>query len=142
MLTNFMIATLASGIGLLTVVIVLRTEARLDRRLFLAKVRQKFDEVLLKIFYYLAYIRIKFGAGTMRVLLHSLFAFTLGILIRMLTYTKNWFERMRQQNKTVATVVKKEQEKTHLDVIAEHRKLYALTEEEKAKLKEDAYTKT
>ena len=125
-----------SGGLLLFFSLLFAVEARRGERLLLRRVRSWLDQLVLNIFYFLTHIRVRFGAGAIRMFLHYCIHKLLAGGLYVLTSIQRYLQRLQRQNRTVAKTVRSEQEKTHLDVIAEHKANITLTEAEKRKLKE------
>ena len=131
------IMTVAISGGLLVLFSVLfGIEAKRGQRVLLRGARSWLDQLVLRVFYFVSQLRVHFGAGSILMFLHYCIHKVLAGGIATLTAAEHSLERWQRQNRSVAKHVRAEQEKTHLDVIAEHKASVTLTETEKRKLKE------
>ncbi|MEZ4200348.1 MAG: hypothetical protein R3B69_01995 [Candidatus Paceibacterota bacterium] len=135
-MSSIVITALVSGLSFLLLVILCIAEARRGQRIILQRVRSWFDSLVLRVFYFVTHIKLHFGAGAVRIFFHYCIHRLLGAFLTVLGWLQTALRHLQQQNRTVATVVRKEQERTHLDVIAEHKVNVTLTEAEKERLKQ------
>lgn len=127
-----------SGTLLVAYSLLCQIEARRGQRVFLRRVRSFLDALILKIFYAITRLQFHFGAGAVRMFAHYCVHKLLSLSLWLLRTGERFLRHLQRQNKIVATVVRREQAKTHLDAIAEHKASVTLTEAEKEKIKQQS----
>ena len=124
-----------SGILLALLCVLLIVERRRSRRLVLPAARAWLDERLAVLFFRVSHISISFGSGTIRIATLYLIHRFLAILMKGLKLIEQGIVKLQTRNRQIARSVRAEQDKTHLDLIAENKKTVSLTEREKRQLK-------
>ena len=125
-----------STLTLIVLVGVFRVEdAREGRRIILSRVRALFDRLVVFGGRKLSEVDTYLGRGFARLMLHYA---AHGILHRLLSFIgrmEQKVEHLLRRNKQVATDIRVNKKKTHLDEIAEHQEEVALTETQKMKMR-------
>lgn len=123
---------------LVALIILLRYEEKVGRRLLLSRFRSWLDRLILKLHHFLTHLSIRVGTGSIRLMVH----FFIHKVISSTMWLLQWFEgnlyRLQKRNRKVAKSLEDEQVKTHLHLIAEHKETSALSEEAKQELKNKA----
>ena len=102
----------------------------------LGMVRDWIDERLASLQRRLSHFTLHFGSGYVRILFHFIAHRVLDWLLKILKGFQGLLNRLQKHNKVKAKTIREEQEKNHLDLIAEHKVTTALTEAEKQELKD------
>jgi hypothetical protein len=105
------------------------------RRVLLPHVRAWLDEQLAALFLRFSHLSLGLGSGTIRIAALYLMHRLLGILMRLIKLGERAIARLQARNRRVARTVRAAKDKTHLDLIAEHKQTVSLTEREKRQLK-------
>ena len=125
-----------SGSLLLFFAVLFHIESTRGKRLLMPGARSWLDVQVRKIHFFLTHLTIHFGSGSIRIAFHFVAHKFLGILLWLLHTLESFFAQIQKRNRAVARIVRKEQEKTHLDLLAEHQESNVLTDEDKQKLKD------
>ena len=131
-----MYVMVGSGILFLVFFLLFKAEESSNKRFFLGRLRANLDAKLEDHHRRGEAWRHYFGASSLRLFLHYLlhqFLSSLLFLVKKLEYVLN---RLRSHNKNVAKDVKQVRGDGHLSHIAAHKASVALTDEEKAELRE------
>ena len=130
-----LITALVSG-GLLALVVALSLiESRRGSRLFLSGARAWLDRQVVRLGHALTRLQLHLGTGALRIMFHRIAHDVLGMLARGSAIIGGHLQRLQQRNRRIVRSVRKQQEKTHLDLIAEHKAVNGLSPEEREKLK-------
>ena len=124
-----------SGATLVLLSILFGVERARGARIILPTARSWIDELLAAFFLRLSQLSISFGSGTIRVATLFLIHRGLSVVMRILKFFERCVASLQARNRRLARSVRAEQDKTHLDLIAEHKKTISLTEREKRHLK-------
>lgn len=111
-------------------------ESKRGDRLVLGGFRGWVDKVLVAIHGALSKLHWHFGSGAVRLIIHFVLHRLLSSLVTFLNRIMDLVNSWRTKNRLAARSVRDAQEKTHLELIADHKTDTALTEKEKKKLKE------
>lgn len=125
-----------SGSLLLFFAVLFHIESVRGNRLLLNGVRVWLDEQVHRIHFLLTHMTIHFGSGSVRMAFHFVAHKLLAILLWVLHSLESSLAQIQKRNRAVARSVRREQEKTHLDLIAEHKESSALSDDDKQKLKD------
>lgn len=121
---------------LVSLLILLGIESRKGQRVFLSGVRSWLDAKVTRLSYHTSHFKMRFGAGSLRILFHFITHRLLGFLLKILQFFESLLTKLQRRNRAIAKSVREEQEKNHLDLIAEHKESTALTAAEKQDLKD------
>lgn len=113
-------------------------EERKGGRVFLSGVRNFFDHVLEETTYRFSHVSLQFGSGVFRLLFHYIVHICIGGVLWVLRSLEAFFHHLQYRNRQSAKSVRPKEDKTHLDLIAEHKEQIALSDSEKQKRKDDA----
>jgi len=131
-----LIYLLCSVLAFVVIVGVFRLEtARGGKRIVLVKLRTSLDAAVISVRSKISKVDTYLGRGFARLMLHYA---AHGVLQRLLDFigrTEQKVEHLLRRNKQVATDIRINKNKTHLDKIAEHKQEVALTEEQKLKMR-------
>ena len=123
---------------LLFFVVLFKIEETRESRLMFGGVRQILDKVVSKVHYWITHVSIHFGTGAVRIVIHFLIHRSLSLALGFLQKLEFYIDRLQKRNRAVAKIVRTEQTKTHLDLIAEHKASNGLTDAKKQQLKDRA----
>lgn len=133
MSTSLIIMSISGTLFLLFAVLTKIEEQR--GRIALRAFRSWLDAVCLRAQYALTHVRVHVGSGAVRIFVHFCIHKVLGFFLIILTSIERGVARLQRQNRSVVRTIRQEQKKTHLDLIAEHKHVSALSEAEKDDLK-------
>lgn len=111
-------------------------ESKRGDRIVLGGFRGVLDRLLLSVYAAVSKLHWHFGSGALRLIIHFFIHRLLSNLVRFLNLIVRLVGSWQKQNRMAARSVRDAQEKTHLELIADHKTHTALTEKEKKKLKE------
>lgn len=129
---------LISGSLLFAFVLLLRIEAKHEHRVVLSRVRGVLDRFVVHATLFFTQLRMHAGSGTIRIFFHQALQKCLTYLLRIIAWIGLRLEEMRTRNRMIVRSVRESREKSHLDLIAEHKAQFELTEEERTARKERA----
>lgn len=122
---------IGSGVLLLGLYILLRSESSSGRRWILIGIRGKADQYIEQKLFRSDNARHYLHGASLRLFFHYLLHQVLSGTLFIVRFLERGLHRLRRQNKQIAKSVKSEKAETHLHRIAEHKEAVALSEEEK-----------
>ncbi len=126
---------LLSALALLLFVILFNLESKKGQRIFLSRFRSYFDDLIIKSKLWQVKTGVHFSSGSVRILLHFVLHKLLNVILNLLRYFETALSHLQRRNRNLAKAVRVAEEKTHLDLIAEHKDSVALSPEDKELLK-------
>lgn len=136
-MTTLMVMMISGGL-LVVFTALFHIETKRGERLLFKGFRTMLDRGVMYMFGKIARIKTYIGSGSFRIILHY---YVHTILNRVLDWVETIhisIHKLQQRNRTLVKTVKELREKTHFEVIAEHKALNALSEADRQKLKERA----
>ena len=125
-----------SGTILVLLIALFYLESRRGGRLVLVGTRSWLDRAVVGVEQWWLAASGVFGAGMVRVLFHYVVHTILSVFAGIFDGIHRGVTRLQQRNRQVAKAIQDEARASHLDSIAEHKRTNALTEQEKAAIKE------
>lgn len=129
------ITAAASGGLLLLFLGLLRMESSRGGRLILSRVRAALDQQVLRLSHFMRRLSVQLGTGAVRIAFLHAVQFVIERLLGWTEAVGMRLYRMRERNRKVVRKARRSQEKTYLDVLAEHQAESALSENEREELK-------
>lgn len=124
-----------SSIVLGAILFLFRIEAGVGRRIIFPGLRARGDDAVVRLGMFGRMLGEQFGFRAVRIVLHYLMHIVLTLVIRFVRTFEKTLVRLQLRNRAVARTVRTEGEKSHLELIAEHKVEQALSPREKAHLK-------
>lgn len=131
-----LITALISGVLLVGFAVLCTIESRRGRRVILPNVRARLDAWTVALMARFMKMQMHAGTGTARMTIHYLIHDMLRRLLRFSERFGDYLERMLHRNRGVVRSVRNVRNRSHLDLIAEHKASSALGESERKDMKQ------
>lgn len=122
-----------SAVAIALLIMLFRAEERSGKRIIFPRIRGFFDTALqyagMQLERFCSYL----GTGVFRAVFHYFVHGLLSRIIKLLGRLETYLARLQLRNKRIATGVRSNHKKTHLDEIATHKEETSLSAEEKRK---------
>lgn len=127
---------LASGIALLLVSFVFRSERNSGQRFILRASRERADAYIERSAVSFLGVKKVMGSSSFRLFLHYVLHQLLSAVLFIINFVENRLHRLRAKNKVVAKDIRAKSDDSHLARVAEHKSAVSLSPEEKERLRE------
>lgn len=127
---------LASGLALLLVSLLFRSEERSGRRFLLSGLRDRADAYIERSAISFLGVKKVMGASSLRLFLHYVLHQILSAILFIINFVEDRLHRLRAKNKVVAKDIKAKSDDSHLARVAEHKNAVSLSPEERERIRE------
>ncbi len=129
---------LASGLALLLVSLLFRSEERSGRRFILGGLRERADAYIERSAVSFLGVKKVMGGSSLRLFLHYVLHQILGAVLFIINFVEDRLHRLRAKNKVVAKDIRAKSDDSHLARVAEHKSAVSLSPEEKERIREQS----
>ncbi len=127
---------LASGLALLVVSLLFRSERNSGRRFIFRSARQRADAYIERSALSFLGVKKVMGGSSLRLFLHYVLHQLLSAVLFVINFVENRLHRLRAKNKVVAKDIRAKSDDSHLARVAEHKNAVSLSPEERERLRE------
>lgn len=129
---------LASGLALLLVSLLFRSEEKSGHRFILRGPRERADAYIERSAVSFLGVKKVMGASSLRLFLHYLLHQILSATLFIINFTEDRLHRLRAKNKVIAKYIRAKSDDSHLARVAEHKNAVSLSPEEKERIREQS----
>ena len=129
---------LASGLALLLVSLLFRSEQRSGRRFILSGLRERADAYIERSATSFLGVKKVMGASSFRLFLHYVLHQILSAVLFIINFVEDRLHRLRAKNKVVAKDIRAKNDDSHLSRIAEYKTAVSLSPEERERIREES----
>lgn len=127
---------LASGLTLLVVSLLFRSERNSGQRFILRTSREHADAYIEHSALSFLGVKKVIGASSLRLFLHYILHQLLSAVLFLINFVENRLHRLRAKNKVVAKYIRAKSDDSHLARVAEHKSAVSLSPEQKERIRE------